>query len=144
MTKYEKILGPNPEATDDVKALAEQLSKSEAERTSLELKLQEAEAATNALYTEVDGLAKLWEGLEKTYNSKVFELKDGEMKMSRLATEKAKADNKYFQAMRTKEAIEAECRAAQRSVEKQLRLLERAQEVEKGLNAQIVRDVGRL
>lgn len=40
--------------------------------------------------------------------------------------------------MRTKEAIEAECRTAQRSVEKQLKLLEKAQEVEKGSNAQIV------
>lgn len=53
-------------------------------------------------------------------------------------TEKAKADNKYFQAMRAKEAIDAECKIAQRSVEKQLKLLERAQEVEKSLNGQIV------
>lgn len=94
--------------------------------------------ATNALYTEVENLSKLWEGAQENLSSKAFELKDGELRMSRLATEKAKADNKYFQAMRTKEAIEGECRTAQRSVEKQLRLLERAQEVEKGLNAQIV------
>jgi len=52
--------------------------------------------------------------------------------------QKAKADNKYFQAMRAKEGIEAECRTAQRSVEKQLKMLERAQEVEKNLNVQIV------
>lgn len=43
--------------------------------------------ATNALYAEVDGLAKLWEGLDKTVTSKVYELKDGEMRISRLTTE---------------------------------------------------------
>jgi len=40
--------------------------------------------------------------------------------------------------MRAKEAVDAECKAAQRSVDKQLKLLERAQEVERGLNAQLV------
>jgi E3 ubiquitin-protein ligase BRE1 len=68
----------------------------------------------------------------------VFELKDTELKISRLQTEKAKADNKYFQAMRAKEAVDAEGKMAQRTVDKQLKLLERAQEVERSLNAQIV------
>jgi E3 ubiquitin-protein ligase BRE1 len=68
----------------------------------------------------------------------VFELKDTELKIARLQTEKAKADNKYFQAMRSKDAIDAEGKLAQRTVEKQLKLLERAQEVERSLNAQIV------
>jgi hypothetical protein len=39
------------------------------------------------LYTEVEGLSKLWEGLEQTMKAKVYELKDGELRMSRLATE---------------------------------------------------------
>ena len=43
--------------------------------------------------------------------------------------------------MRAKEAIEAECKTAQRSVEKQLKMLERAQEVEKNLIVQIVSQV---
>jgi E3 ubiquitin-protein ligase BRE1 len=58
--------------------------------------------------------------------------------MNRVTTEKAKADNRYFQTMRVKDAVEAECKAAQRSVDKQLKLLARAQEVERGLQAQIV------
>ena len=40
--------------------------------------------------------------------------------------------------MRAKEGIEAEWKTAQRSVEKQLKMLERAHEVEKSLNVQIV------
>ncbi|ORY33397.1 BRE1 E3 ubiquitin ligase-domain-containing protein [Naematelia encephala] len=137
LSRYERVLGPNPEAAEDVTALSERLQMLEKEKRDLSLQLSEAENATNALYTEVEGLSKLWEGLEAKVNSKIYELKDGEQKMLRLTTEKAKADNKYFQAMRSKEAIEAECKAAQRSVEKQLKLLERAQEVERGLNVQI-------
>ena len=138
LAKYERILGSNPEAAEDVRELAQRLQSAEDAKSKLELQLREAEEATNALYTEVEGLSKLWEGLEQTMRTRVYELKDAELKMSRLATEKAKADNKYFQAMRTKEAIEGECKTAQRAVDKQLKLLDRAQEVEKGLNAQIV------
>ncbi|KIR53461.1 E3 ubiquitin-protein ligase BRE1 [Cryptococcus gattii Ru294] len=134
---YERILGPNPEVAEDVKYLSQQLEKKEKERASLEMRLEEAEAATNALYSEVEGLSKLWEALDQTVKSKVLELRDGEQKITRLATEKAKADNKYFAAMRAKEAVDMEAKAAQRSVEKQLRLLERAQEVEMSLRSQI-------
>ena len=93
--------------------------------------------ATNSLYTEVETLAKLSDSLTTQLASKAFDLRETDGRMSRLATEKAKADNKYFQAMRTKEAIEAECRTAQRSVDKQARLLEKALEVEKTLQAQV-------
>lgn len=92
--------------------------------------------STNSLYSEVETLASLSDALQTQLSSKVFDMRDADGRLSRLATEKAKADNKYFQAMRTKEAIEAECRTAQRSVEKQARLLEKALEVEKSLQAQ--------
>ncbi len=39
------------------------------------------------MYSEVEGLSKLWEGLEQAVHSKVFELKDGELRVSRLTTE---------------------------------------------------------
>lgn len=87
----------------------------------------------------MEGISKLWEGLDRTLSTKVFELKDGEQRMVRLSTEKAKADNKYFQAMRAKDAIDAECKTAQRSVEKQLKLIEKAREVERALSVQLVR-----
>ncbi|ODN99047.1 E3 ubiquitin-protein ligase BRE1 [Cryptococcus amylolentus CBS 6273] len=137
LARYERILGPNVDAVDDVQYLATELEKKEKERAGLEMKLAQAEAATNALYEEVEGLSKLWESLDQTVKSKVLELRDGEQKITRLATEKAKADNKYFAAMRAKEAVDVEAKTAQRSVEKQLRLLERAQEVETSLRLQI-------
>ncbi|RSH91929.1 hypothetical protein EHS25_009299 [Saitozyma podzolica] len=137
LDKYELVLGPNPDAAGDITALAQRLEAADKDKAALQLQLGEAEAATNALYTEVEGLSKLWEASERTVSSKVFELKDTELKIARLQTEKAKADNKYFQAMRSKDAIDAEGKLAQRTVEKQLKLLERAQEVERSLNAQI-------
>ncbi|WWC94925.1 hypothetical protein V866_001777 [Kwoniella sp. B9012] len=137
LAKYQKILGPESQVSEEVGELAKKLEEKEKERKLLEMRLSEAEAATNALYTEVEGLSKLWENLDQTVQSRVFELKDGELKISRLSTEKAKADNKFFSAMRAKEAVEAEWKLAQRTVEKQLKLLERAAEVEQHLRVQV-------
>ncbi|WVR07641.1 hypothetical protein IAU60_004683 [Kwoniella sp. DSM 27419] len=137
LARYESILGPDATAADNLKELAGKLESAEREKSVLGMKLSEAEAATNALYTEVEGLSKSWETLDHTVHSKVFELKDGELRISRLSTEKAKADNKFFSAMRAKDAVDAEWKLAQRTVEKQLKLLERAQEVEQHLKMQI-------
>jgi E3 ubiquitin-protein ligase BRE1 len=136
LAKYERVLGPN--ADPSVADLTQRLQDETDGKTQLELRLSEAEASTDALYAEVEGISKQWEALEHTLRTKVFELKDAELRMGRLQTEKAKADNKFYQAMRSKEAIEAECKTAQRSVDKQLKLLERAQEVERALTAQLV------
>ena len=54
---------------------------------TLRLQLEESEAATNALYTEVEGLSKLYEDLDSKVKSKCFEIKDGELKLQRLITE---------------------------------------------------------
>lgn len=40
--------------------------------------------------------------------------------------------------MRSKEALDIECKTAQRTVEKQSKMLEKAQDVERSLNGQIV------
>lgn len=138
LQKYQRVLGENPEVADDVKQLAARLEEETEAKRKLELKVSEAEESTNALYTEVEGLSKLWDGLEQTLRSQVFAVKDNEAMIKGLQTDKAKAANKYFQAMRAKEAVEAECKTAQRSVDKQSKLLERAQEVEKALNNQLV------
>lgn len=43
LEKYERILGPNPEAAEDVRKLGEQLERAEQEKSRLKLQLQEAE-----------------------------------------------------------------------------------------------------
>jgi len=87
LAEYEAVYGPNVTVSADIKSLSDRLESSSKDKSVLELKLEEAEAATNALYTEVEGLSKSWESLEGQVRSKVWELKDGELKMSRLTTE---------------------------------------------------------
>lgn len=87
MEKYQRILGPDPEAAEDVRQLAEKLESADKDNKTLKLQLEESEAATNALYTEVEGLSKLYEELDSKVKSKCFELKDGELKLQRLITE---------------------------------------------------------
>lgn len=87
LARYERILGPDPTAAEDVQHLAKKLEEAEKDKRSLQLQLSEAEAATNALYTEIDGLSGLYEELDKKVKSKCFELKDYEMKTQRLITE---------------------------------------------------------
>jgi E3 ubiquitin-protein ligase BRE1 len=67
--------------------MAEKLEQSDKDNKALQLQLEEAEAATNALYTEVEGLSKLYEDLDSKVKSKCLELKDGELKLQRLITE---------------------------------------------------------
>jgi E3 ubiquitin-protein ligase BRE1 len=87
LAKYQRILGPNAEAAEDVRQLAERLETADKDNKTLRLQLEESEAATNALYTEVEGLSKLYEDLDSKVKSKCFELKDGELKLQRLITE---------------------------------------------------------
>jgi E3 ubiquitin-protein ligase BRE1 len=87
LARYQRVLGPNPEAAEDVRQLAERLESADKDNKTLRLQLEESEAATNALYTEVEGLSKLYEDLDSKVRSKCFELKDGELKLQRLITE---------------------------------------------------------
>jgi E3 ubiquitin-protein ligase BRE1 len=43
LEQYERVLGPNPEAAEDVRELGEKLKHAEEEKLCLSLQLQEAE-----------------------------------------------------------------------------------------------------
>ncbi|TXT05998.1 hypothetical protein VHUM_03759 [Vanrija humicola] len=135
LAKFERILGP--EALADVRELGEKLRQAAEAEDKLKLQLSQAEESTNALYAEVEGLSSAWDGLEKTLKDKVYDLRDAENNVKRLATEKAKADNKFFDAMRMRDAVEADLKNTQRVVDKQTKLLEKGQETEKAMTAQI-------
>lgn len=57
------------------------------------------------------------------------------------ARQKAKCDNKFFAAMRDKEAIENERKNLTRNLEKQGKVVERLVETERNLSAQVVRTI---
>ena len=103
----------------------------------LELQYAEAESTSNAIYGEVERLSKAWEVLEEQNKNKIFDLQTLEDKVSRLMTEKAKADNKYFAAMRAKDGIDIERKTALRTHEKQTKTIEKLLESEKQLHLQI-------
>jgi seryl-tRNA synthetase len=87
LDRYQRIFGQDAETADDVRQLGEKLEQADKENKRLQLQLEEADASTNALYTEVEGLSKLYEELDAKVKSKCFELKDGELKLQRLITE---------------------------------------------------------
>ncbi|WFD44870.1 RING-type E3 ubiquitin transferase [Malassezia psittaci] len=94
-------------------------------------------ASTSSLYDEVDRLSAAYDQLEKHADSKLVNLAKLEDKILRLTTEKSKADNKYFAAMRAKDAMEAELRTISRSSERQSKVIERYTDAEKGLQSQL-------
>jgi len=93
----------------------------------------------SALYTEIERLSALWENLDKQVKDKVFDLAAVEERIQKAATEKAKADNKYFATMRQKDAADAERKNLQRNLDKQVKVIEKLAETEKSLGKQIVR-----
>lgn len=106
--------------------------------TQVRAELEAANASTASLYDEVDRLSAAYDALDKQANAKLVNLAKLEDKIVRLTTEKSKADNKYFAAMRAKDAVEAELRTLARSTERQGKVIERYTDTEKGLQQQLM------
>ncbi|KAJ1304529.1 hypothetical protein OPQ81_005670 [Rhizoctonia solani] len=109
----------------------------EAELKAANLKCTELEAVLNDMYTEVDKLSVAWETLDKQNMLKVFDLIALEDKLLKVATEKAKADNKYFQVMKAKETQEAECKTMSRNMARQVVLIDKYKESQAQMSAQL-------
>ena len=84
---YGKLIGADPESTAESQELGGRLQKLDAEKTALATQLSEAEASINAMYSEIEILSKSCDDLDKVVHSKVFDLRDSELKMQRLITE---------------------------------------------------------
>lgn len=126
--------GEAPEDSDAARARWEAVPQ---ELHTTRLQLTSANASTAALCDEVDRLSAAYDALEKQANAKVINLSRLEDKVLRLTTEKAKADNKYFAAMRAKDTVDAEKRALAHSAERQSKVMERYAETERSLGAQL-------
>lgn len=110
-----------------------------------------------SLFAELEKLSTAWEALDRQVKNKVFDLSSLEDRLSRSSVEvcnneltriagynfpfpwqKAKSDNKFFAAMRDKEAIETERKNLSRTIEKQGKAVDRFTDVEKSMRAQAV------
>ncbi|KAF9218332.1 BRE1-domain-containing protein [Gyrodon lividus] len=135
LTRYRSAFGES--TSPETRALAQQLQAKDNELQKLRLLTEQQAQAETSLYAEIDRFSSLWEGLDQQVKKKVFDLSGSEEKLQRAAHDKAKADNKYFAAMREKEMGESERKAMARQLEKQGKAVERASEVERYLSGQV-------
>ncbi|KAF8200665.1 BRE1 E3 ubiquitin ligase-domain-containing protein [Pholiota molesta] len=137
LERYQRIYGPSATLSADVSHLMKQLQDKEGECQQLRLLETQRKENEASLFTELEKLSNLWESNDRQLKSKVFDLNTLEERLSKAAIDKAKSDNKYFAAMRDKEAIEVERKTLSRTLEKQGKLLDRLTDVEKHLRAQL-------
>ncbi len=136
LAAFEAQLGPD--ATPEVRELSAKLVEREGKVKELEAQLAAAESASGMLYGEIEGLSNAWGKLDEQNGAKVFNLQALEEKVQRLVGEKAKADNRYFNAMRTTDALKSEAVVLQKVTEKQQRAVEAGKDAQQGLSAQLV------
>lgn len=110
------------------------------ELDQLRQELSTANTSTTALCDELDKLGEAYSESQKVASARIVEIGRMEEKVARLVTEKSKADNKYFSAMRAKDAVENERRVAMRNVERQLRVIEQYSEAEKAFQTQLTQN----
>jgi E3 ubiquitin-protein ligase BRE1 len=132
LSRYRSLLG-EPSSSN----LARQLQAKEDELQKMRLLAEQHQQAEDAIYAEVERLSGAWEALDGQLKNKVVSLTVAEEKIAKSAHEKAKADNKYFAAMRDRESVEIERKNAIRNLEKQAKVVERLVDSEKNLQQQI-------
>lgn len=132
LSRYQSLLG-EPSSS----ALVKQLHAKEDELQKMRLLAEQHQQAEDAIYAEVERLSGAWEALDGQLKNKVVSLTTAEEKVAKSAHEKAKADNKYFAAMRDRESVEIERKNAIRNLEKQAKVVERLADSEKNLQQQI-------
>ncbi|KAJ7091203.1 BRE1 E3 ubiquitin ligase-domain-containing protein [Mycena epipterygia] len=138
LEKYEKTYGNLSTLPPDVAQLAEKIREQEDEINKLRLMDAQHTRDKAPVYSELDQLSAAWEALDRQVKSKVFELKDMEDRVVKCGLDKAKSDNKFFAAMRDKEAIDNERKNLARNLEKQGKVVERLVESERNLSAQVM------
>lgn len=125
-------------------AAAEVWRKQQAQIQQLQAQADTVDLTLSELCAEIDSLsaadASADRETERTLTKRVIELGKLEDKVLRLTAEKAKADNKYFSAMRAKDAVEAEKLLLSRQLEKHKAAVNKFSEAEKAFSTQRVLD----
>ncbi|KAF8813812.1 BRE1-domain-containing protein [Phlegmacium glaucopus] len=136
LEKYHRTYGDLSSLSPDVSRLAEQLRMKEEALERLRMSATQQTESEKSLFVELEKLSTAWETLDRQLKSKVFDLANLEDRLAKSSVEKAKSDNKYYAAMRDKEAIEAERKNLARTLEKQGKAVDHFTELEKQLETQ--------
>ncbi|KAI9456516.1 BRE1 E3 ubiquitin ligase-domain-containing protein, partial [Lactarius psammicola] len=131
LTQFRSTYGESSRLPPDARQLAERLRLKEEEVKSLRLQDAQHADAEATLYDEIGKLSTAWESLQAQVTSKVFDLAAAEERIMRVNLDKAKADNKFFAAMREKEAVENEHKHLARTNEKLLKHISNLTDVDK-------------
>ncbi|KAK0504766.1 hypothetical protein EDD18DRAFT_1343546 [Armillaria luteobubalina] len=136
LQKYHSVYGDTSVSAES-SALMERLRQKEEEAHALRLQQSRHVEAETSLYAELDKLSIAWEGLDRQLKNKVFDLSGLEERLVKSGLDRAKSENKYYQAVREKEAIEGERKALQRVIDKHEKIHERSKEMERSLQQQL-------
>jgi len=131
LAQFHSTFGESSQLPLDVRQLVEQLKLKEEEVKVLRLQDAQHADAETALYDEIGKLSAAWESLQVQVTSKVFDLAAAEERIMKANLDKAKADNKFFAAMREKEAVENEHKHLARTNEKLLKHVSNLTDVDK-------------
>ncbi|KAM0789473.1 hypothetical protein ACM66B_000293 [Microbotryomycetes sp. NB124-2] len=124
--------------SSDTSEMATKLQKAEDRVQVLEAQAKSSAEASNMLYSEIERLSLAWSTLEEQNAQKVWTLTHTEEKIQKLTVEKTKADNKYFAAMREKEALTAENAVLTKLSEKQQKAVASADDLQDSLRQQLL------
>ncbi|KAI0775654.1 BRE1-domain-containing protein [Trametes elegans] len=134
--KYQAVYGDASTLPPDTAQLSEQLRHKQDEIDKLRVQEKQREQAEVALYTEVDRLSVAWEALDRQVKRKVYDLAALEERLLRTNTERAKAENKFYAAVRDKEAHETERKNLARHLEKANKAMDKLKEQDDNLAKQ--------
>ncbi|KIM45233.1 hypothetical protein M413DRAFT_441916 [Hebeloma cylindrosporum] len=135
--RYERTYGPMSRNSPEVSELLEQLRLKEDELEKLrlsEIKRKQDEPST---FDEITKLSTLWETMGRQLKNQISELASMEDRVSKGAADKAKLENRYYAAIRDRDAIENERKNLARTVEKQGKAVDRLTDVEKHYKSQM-------
>lgn len=93
--------------------------------------VQKLQRQNNSLVSELPGLEAAFNKAHKQANLKITDLLEREAKNTRLVVEKAKADEKYFSAMRAKDALNNEFQKTKAQLTKSTECVQQLREAEK-------------
>lgn len=108
-----------------------------ASEEDLKALIQKLQRQNKNLAAEIPGLEQAFAKAHAKASSKVFEYVDREAKSARLQAEKAKADERYFSAMRAKDALQAELAKVKSQLSKGSELIQQLKESERHKSSQI-------
>ncbi|EJF65375.1 BRE1-domain-containing protein [Dichomitus squalens LYAD-421 SS1] len=137
LERYQAIYGDASTMSADATHLSEQLQRKQEELDKLALQDQQRELAESALYAEIDKLSAAWEGLDRQVKNKVFDLSNLEERVTKLTTERAKSENKFYQCMRDKDALDSERKRLSMNLEKATKAIDKLTESEKSLTLRV-------